>query len=283
MSYGGEDVRYLIFDIESVADPNLVAAIRHPSGDVAPDEALREYRDELMEKKGSDFIPYTFQTPISLALAKVNSDFAITGLGVLKFEDGGPGELTRRFWKGWEHYRKPTLVTFNGRGFDLPLLELTAFRYGIPIIEWMALGAKSYEQPRNRYNTGVHFDLCDILTNFGATHFSGGLDLASKLIQKPGKIETCGNMVQDLFAEKKFAEIHAYCRCDVLDSYFVFLRTMLLTGRLSPREESDLIRRTKGWLESQVEEVPVYRAYLDAWEKAEKAESLDQYLKRMQG
>ena len=280
MSYGGEDVRYLIFDIESVADPNLVASVRHPKGEVTPEEAVRAYRDELMEKKGSDFIPCTFQFPISLALAKVNSDFAITGLGVLKFEEGGPGEIARRFWKGWEHYRKPTLVTFNGRGFDIPLLEQTAFRYGIPIAEWMAFGAKSYEQPRNRYNAGIHFDLCDMLTNYGAIHFSGGLDLASKLIHKPGKLETSGDMVQDLFDAKRFADIHAYCRCDVLDTYFIFLRTMLLTGRLTTREESDLKERTREWLASQTNDVPVYREYLDAWKKAEKTETLDQYCDR---
>lgn len=275
MSVEKEDVRFLLFDIESVADPNLVAKVRHPEGGVGPSEAIREYRDELMEKKGSDFIPYTFQVPVSLALAKISGDFTISGLGVLKFEDGGPGEIARRFWRGWEHYRKPTLVTFNGRGFDIPLLELTAFRYGIPIEAWMAVGAKSFDQPRNRYNIGAHLDLCDILTNYGATHFAGGLNLAAKLLKKPGKIETCGDMVQDLFDAGELDKIHRYCRCDVLDSYFVFLRLMVLSGRLDPPEEEMLIHKTRQWLDRESDRIPVFREYLDAWSEAEKTPSFD--------
>ena len=45
-------------------------------------------------------------------------------------------------------------MSFNGRGFDLPLLELAAFRYGISIPGWFQTLAKSYDHPRSRYNTG---------------------------------------------------------------------------------------------------------------------------------
>lgn len=272
-----EDVRFLIFDIESVADPNLVATVRHPAGDVAPSEAVRLYRDELMEKKGSDFIPYTFQFPVSLALAKIRDDWSISGIGSLKFEEGGPGEITRRFWEGWLFYRRPTLVTFNGRGFDLFLLEQMAFRYGLPIPEWFAYGAKTYEQPRNRFNFGAHFDLCDFLTNYGATHYSDGLNLVSKMLNKAGKIGTSGDMVQDLFDAGRFAEIHDYCRCDVLDTYFVFLRAMRVCGRLDAATETDLTRRTRRWLEGESERVEAYRHYLEAWDDSERRPSLDDY------
>lgn len=282
MSLANEDIRYLLFDIESVADPDLVAAVRHPDGDVEPDEAVRLYRAELLEKKGSDFIPYTFQFPVSLALAKVRDDFSLSGLGVLKFEDAGPGQITKKFWEGWLYYRRPTLVTFNGRGFDVPLLEQMALRYAISIPEWFAFGAKTYDQPRNRYNIGAHLDLCDMLTNFGAAHYSGGLNLAAKATRHPGKIGKCGDMVQDLFNEKRFKEIHDYCRCDVLDTYFLFLRLMTLTGRISRNEERDLTERTIHWLENESASIAVYREYLDAWKKAESAETLDDYCRKVQ-
>ena len=269
MTTANDDVRYLVFDIESVADSRLIADIRHPGEDITPEEALRIYRDELMEKKGTDFVPYTFQVPVSLALAKVGGDYSLHDLKVLRVEDGGPKGICEKFWKGWLHYKKPAFVTFNGRGFDIPLMELTAFRYGVPISEWLALGARAYEQPRNRFNLTNHFDLCDFLTNNGAVMFSSGLNIASKLIRKPGKIDTKGEMVQDMYDAGEIAPIHDYCRCDVLDTYFVFLRTMLLCGRITAEREAELTAQVKEFLLQRVEELPVYQLYLDAWARQE--------------
>ncbi|MDO5579710.1 MAG: 3'-5' exonuclease [Planctomycetia bacterium] len=268
-----EDVRFLVFDIESVADPKLVANVRFPHEEIDENNALRQYRDELMEKKGSDFVPYTFQIPISLALAKVRGDYSLIDIKVL---DNGPENICRTFWNGWLHYQKPTLITFNGRGFDIPLLELTAFRFGIPIPEWLAWGARSYDQPRYRYNYNKHFDLCDFLTNNGAVQFTGGLNLASKIIQKPGKIDTKGDMVQDIYDEGNLEQIHQYCRCDVLDTYFVFLRLMLLNGQISANQEKALIDSTKEWLKTNAEAFPVYQLYLDAWNNTENSDANNQ-------
>jgi hypothetical protein len=70
-------VRYLVFDIESVADGALVAKLRHPGETIEPAEAVRQYRAELIEKFDSDFIPYTFQVPASIVAAKVGPDFRL--------------------------------------------------------------------------------------------------------------------------------------------------------------------------------------------------------------
>src|SRR3970282_1142687 len=99
----------------------------------------------------SDFIPYSFQVPISVVVGKVTADFRledVVGSGEPQFR---PHVITERLWRGWETYRRPTLVSFNGRGFDLPLLELAAFRYGLSLPGWFALNAKSFEEPRYRY------------------------------------------------------------------------------------------------------------------------------------
>ncbi len=274
-----QDVRYLLFDVESVADPLLVASVRHPGEEIDPIEAIEIYRKELMEKKGSDFIPYTYQFPVSVVLAKIAEDFSLSDLVLLRFEDGGPEKIARRFWEGWSYYC-PTLVTFNGRGFDLPLMELMAFRYQIPIPGWFNLDGRSFEQPRYRYNSRSHLDLCDLLTNCGATHFTGGLNLAAKLIAKPGKMGTEGDMVQDLFNEGRFQEIHDYCRCDVLDTYFVFLRLMVLCGKLPPENEHPLCQKTLTWLHQQSGEYPIYSTYLKAWKKRDKEERLYDFLRR---
>lgn len=259
------DVRYLVFDVESVADPPLIAKLQYAGQNLGGDEALRRYRAELLEKYDSDFIPYTFQIPISVVVAKLAADFRLIDVVVLDEPEFRPHVITENFWRGWEAYRRPTLVSFNGRAFDLPLLELAAFRYGLNLAAWFQTSAKSYEQPRNRYNVAAHIDLHETLTNFGATRFHGGLNLAATLLGKPGKMDVQGDMVQDMYEAGRLAEINDYCRCDVLDTFFVFLRTRVTQGMLSLDEEQRIIAETKSWLEQRAPAQQAYRLYLEKW------------------
>ena len=176
-----------------------------------------------------------------------------------------PHVITEHFWRGWNCYDRPTLVTFNGRTFDLPLMELAAFRFGLSLPDWFDFRAKAYDQRRNRYNTRAHLDLHDILTNFGATRFHGGLNLAAHLLGKPGKMDVQGEMVQDLYHDGKVAQINDYCRCDVLDTYFVFLRVSMLLGELTLEREQELIGQTRQWLIDRRDTNAAYAAYLDRW------------------
>jgi len=258
-------VEYLCFDVESVADGALVASLQYPGERLSPAAAVRRYRDELMEKYGSDFIPYTFQIPISVAIAKLTKDFRLLELVVLDEPEFRPHVITDHFWRGWKAYHQPTLVSFNGRSFDVPLLELAAFRYGLSAPGWFNLSARSFEQNRNRYNLEAHFDLHDFLTNFGASRFKGGLNLAANLLGKPGKMDVQGDMVQDLYEQGGLEEINDYCRCDVLDTYFVFLRSRVLLGQLSLEQEQSIIADAKTWLEAAADECEAYQLYLERW------------------
>src|SRR6185295_2013896 len=232
----------------------------YPNEKLAPAEALARYRGELMERHDSDFVPYTFHLPISVAVGKISADYRLMDVTVLDEPQFRPHVLTEHFWRGWDRYRRPTLVSFNGRTFDLPLLELAAFRYGISVPGWFNVGAKSFEQYRNRYNLEAHIDLQEILTNFGSTRFTGGLNLAANLLGKPGKMDVQGHMVQDLFYRGQLAEINDYCRCDLLDTYFVFLRTRVMFGDLGLDEEQGLIAQTKTWLMKRAEQSAAYQA-----------------------
>lgn len=258
-------IRYLVFDIESVADGELVSKIRYSGQGLTAAEAVARYRAELMERYESDFIPYTFQVPISVAAAKVTADYRLDDLVVLDEPAFRPHVITENFWRGWEAYRRPTLVSFNGRGFDLPLLELAAFRYGVNVPGWFNETGKSFEQPRSRYNVRSHIDLCELLTNFGSTRFVGGLNLAANLLGKPGKMDVQGSMVQDIYDTGRLPEINDYCRCDVLDTYFVFLRTRVLLGQLTLEQEQALVAETKQWLEHRADAQAAFRLYLDHW------------------
>ncbi len=258
-------VRYLVFDVESVADGSLVSRIQYPGEGLDAAEAIARYRAELIEKYETDFIPYTFHIPVSVAVVKISGDFQLLDVTTLDEPEYRSHIITENFWRGWQAYNHPTLISFNGRSFDLPLMELAAFRYGVSVPDWFNIEAKSWEQKRNRYNTLSHLDLYDVLTNFGATRFKGGLNLAANLLGKPGKMDVQGYMVQDMFDDGQLIEINDYCRCDVLDTYFVFLRTNVMLGRLTLDQEQELIADTKSWLLERADDSPAYQSYLEDW------------------
>ncbi len=259
------DVKYLIFDIETVGDGDLIQKIRYPDEDLTPREAVERYRRQLLEETGKDILPGTFVLPVSVAIAKVAADYRLMELTVLDAPAFRPQEIVRRFWQGWQHYDRPTLVTFNGRGYDMPVMELAAFRFGLSVPAWFNVDSKSFEQSRNRYNHDAHLDLQDLLTNFGAFRMSGGLNLLATLINKPGKSGIDGSQVQDMYYNGHVDQINDYCRCDVLDTYFVFLRSRVLLGRLTLQDEEALTEITRQMLTEQADATPAYRHYLDSW------------------
>jgi predicted PolB exonuclease-like 3'-5' exonuclease len=262
-----QSVRYLIFDVEAIADGDLITRVRYPNDTFTPAEAIRRFRNEVLAERGDgrDILPVTYMLPISVAVAKVDDRCRLLDLSVLDAPRFRPHVMTRNFWQVWAHYGYPTLVTFNGRGYDIPLLELAAFRYGMSLPAWFNTEAKSFEQARNRYNLESHFDLHDLLTNFGASRLSGGLNLLANLLGKPGKVGIDGSQVQGMYEAGEVEAINDYCRCDVLDTYFVFLRSRVLLGKLKLEEEQQRVHEAKAWLEARAETVPVYAHYLNHW------------------
>ncbi|GAB5443440.1 MAG: 3'-5' exonuclease [Fuerstiella sp.] len=261
------DVAYLIFDVEAVGDGDLIQRVRYPDEELEPLEAIHRYQAELIEQTGRDVLPPTFVVPVSVAVAKVSATFELTDLTVLDAPHFRPDQIVRRFWQGWEHYNRPTFVTFNGRGYDMPVLELGAFRLGIPLPAWFNVQSRSFEQSRNRYNTDRHLDLQDLFSNFSAVRVNGGLNLMANLIYKPGKSGIDGSQVQDLYFDGQAERINDYCRCDVLDTYFVFLRSRVLIGQLSLEDEQALVANAREMLKEQADEHPAYQHYLEYWDR----------------
>lgn len=260
-------VKYLIFDTEAIADGSLIANVRYPTDKLTPVEAIKKYRTQVAAERndGKDILPVTFMLPISVALAKVDQFCRLMDVIVLDAPLYRPHVITEKFWKGWTYYNRPTFVTFNGRGYDLPLMELAAFRYGISLPLWFNVDARSYEQARYRYNSEAHADLHDLLTNFSAMRFSGGLNLLANLLGKPGKSGVDGSQVQDLYDAGDLEKINNYCQCDVLDTYFVFLRSRVLLGKMKLEEEHALVAEAKQFLEQRQGVNPAFAHYLDNW------------------
>lgn len=255
-------VSYLVFDIESIADGDLIAKVRYPSENYSPEKAIEVYCSERMEQFGTEFIPYTYHIPVSVAIIKIGVDLRIIDIVTLDSPEYRPHIITKHFWDGWKAYKMPTFVSFNGRTFDIPLMEMSAFRYGVSAPNWFNMQERTYDQKRNRYNHSSHLDLQEVLTNYGATRLNGGLNLVANILGKPGKMGIAGHMVQDLYNKGELNRINDYCRCDVLDTYFVLLRTKVLTGELTLDDEKRLIDDAMEWLEMKSEEFPVYKEYL---------------------
>src|SRR5262249_38153642 len=195
----GPRTAFLILDTESVPDGRLLGKVKYPGEAISPDEAIARAQSEAREQSrdGSDFLPVTFQYPIAVCVLRVAPDFTLQALACLDAPDFRPTEMVRKFWLGVARY-KAKLVTFNGRGFDLPLLELAAFRYGLSARD-------HFLNSRNRF-AGNHIDLFDWLSNYGACRLSGGLDLLAKMLGKPGKMGVTGDQVYQMYRDGRLQE-----------------------------------------------------------------------------
>ena len=142
-------------------------------------------------------------------------------------------------------------------------MELAAYRFGISLPKWFK--SDGYKSPRNRFNSNAHLDLQDVLTNHGAARCNGGLNLVAQLLGKPGKMGLTGDKVQEQWDAGHKMAISDYCRCDVLDTYFVFLRTQVLTGKITLTEEIELVQSSKEWIEQRAESCEAYASYLKNW------------------
>lgn len=222
-------MRYTIFDIETRIEKNLVRAVYFPHTDITEEEAYQQVRQRLQQEQGSDFFPLSFHVPISIAVGQVNDERVLTTVETIYETDYSEEALVRNFWQRLERF-PGTLVTFNGRNFDLPVLELQALKYGCSAQRYFSSKA------RNRYVEEGHYDLYDFLTNYGAHRLRGGFNVLAKLIGLPGKMEIDGSMVQQLWEDGRLADIHHYCRQDVMQTYFLFLRVELIRGRLAPEQ-----------------------------------------------
>ena len=162
----------------------------------------------------------------------------VVAIGCLYFEDYLPSKIGLIRESGseaekiadlmaWLGSVKPTIVSWNGRGFDMPVLSARALRYGVPMPWW-------YESrnTRYRYSTEGHFDLMDFLADHGAGRNMRLGDVA-KLVGFPGKMGVDGSQVGTMMAEEGGPKaVGTYCLCDVAQTAAVFLRVELLRGEI---------------------------------------------------
>ncbi len=255
-------INYLIFDIETRVDKELVKEIYDPENNLTLDQAYDMGRDKNLERSGqqSDFFPVPFHIPIAISTLQADENYRIRSLkssGVDRFMEK---ELVARFWETFESAR--TLVTFNGRGFDLPVLESRALKYGIPLPRYFAAGEGRSTYRGSRYSDAYHIDLCDFLSNFGA-YQRNSLNLWAKLIGLPGKYTIAGEDVEYLFRQGRQKEVNQYCMTDVLQTYLLFLRVELLRGKLEKTAYETVVTAAREELTQQANSAGAENFLLD--------------------
>jgi len=196
---------YLVLDIETIVDPELPIS-----------------ESSVVERLPA---PPHHQV-VAIGVLWLDRNYSVLRIGVIgegKTEAAALLDFTR-----FTEERQPNLITYNGRGFDLPVLASRCLRHGIPF--------RYYYQQRDvryRFSADGHLDLMDFIADFGATR-SARLDVMAKLCGMPGKVGVDGKDVGPMVHAGQIDLVRNYCLCDVVQTAGVFLRVQLLRGELTP-------------------------------------------------
>lgn len=261
-----QSIKYMVFDIESLPDERAFKVAHCPDDTVSPIEAVDRWRAEQKQAGESDFLPVSQQRPLSIGICLVGPDYRLHRVTEISNDQDDPQQITQDFWSGWSHYKCPTFVTYNGRTFDLPLMEYQAYRYRTEsAVQWFAQQpGGGYAQNRHRYNQQAHFDVQEFLSNFGCGRISGGLNLFARMVGGVGKMGIDGSQVYRQYRDGNRGRIIAYGQTDAVDTYLMFLRTQFLTGKLSADQELQVRHDAQRLLAEHPN--PVLRRYADLME-----------------
>ncbi len=163
-------------------------------------------------------------------------------------EDSSEAEIVGRFFDGIARYT-PDLVSWNGGGFDLPVLQYRALKHGIQAPRYWEIGESDRDFKWNNYLNRYHWrhvDLMDVLANF-SPRANAKLDEIATMLGFPGKLGMDGSQVWGKYLEGGVREIRNYCETDVLNTWLVYLRFEHMRGNLDDKDlarEYALIRST---------------------------------------
>ena len=237
----------LVFDIETIPDLAGFAAVHNlDETSLTQNELVEMTLLARRQKTGSEFMPHHLHRIVAISCVLRSSDqLKVWSLGE---PDSSEAELIQRFYDGIERYT-PQLVSWNGGGFDLPVLHYRALIHGVAAARYWDWGDDDKEFKWNsylgRYHTR-HLDLMDVLA-MHQPRANAPLDQMAKLCGFPGKLGMDGSKVLDAFQNGKIEAIRHYCETDVMNTWLVYLRFQKMRGTLSESayaSEIELARST---------------------------------------
>jgi predicted PolB exonuclease-like 3'-5' exonuclease len=239
-------VPILAFDIETVPDIDGIRRL-HDLPASLPDREVAEIAfQKRRTQTGSDFLPPQLQRVAVISCVLREAE------GIKVFSIGAPDtpekEALQRFFDGIEKL-VPQLVSWNGGGFDLPVLNYRALLHGVAAPKFWDQG----EDDRDfRFNSYIgryharHLDLMDVLAMYQPRN-NAPLDEVAQLAGLPGKIGVGGAQVWPAYLDGRIAEIRDYCEADTANTYLLYLRFQKLRGTLTDAQygqECALLRST---------------------------------------
>jgi len=214
------------------------------------------------EQTGSEFLSLEQHRVVAISVAMRTRDgFQAWSLGE---PDSPESELVRRFFDGIERY-SPTLVSWNGSGFDLPGLHYRGLRHGVQARRYWETGEEDTAFRWSNYISRFHWrhvDLMDVLAGF-QLRGRVGLDRMAQLLGFPGKLGMSGEGVWDAYLAGRMDDIRNYCETDVINTFLVYLRFELMRGRLTPGEHERECTLVREWLAAA--DKPHLAEFLAAW------------------
>ncbi|MDP2810428.1 MAG: 3'-5' exonuclease [Rhodocyclaceae bacterium] len=229
----------LAFDIETVPDVAGLRLLHGLPADLPDAEAAEFAFQKQRAKNGSDFLPLHLQRVIVISCALRNDDgFRVFSLAEPKLSEG---EIVQRFFDGIEKFT-PQIVSWNGGGFDLPVLHYRGLIHGISAPRYWDTGEGDYRDSRDfKWNNYIsryharHLDLMDLLALY-QPRASAPLDELAKLMSLPGKLGMDGGAVWQAWLDGKIDDIRDYCETDVANTYLVWLRFQKMRGAMTAAE-----------------------------------------------
>ncbi len=233
----------LAFDIETVPDVGSGRRLLALDG-LSDIEVARIMRQRQQQASGTELMRHHLNRIVAIAVVLRDGErFRVWSLGG---PESSESELVKRFFDGIERY-SPNLVSWNGGGFDLPVLHYRALLHGVSAPRYWESGDDDQSFRWNNYINRFHArhtDLMDVLAGYQARAFAR-LDEIAQMLGFPGKLGMDGSGVWDAYAAGEIERIRAYCETDALNTFLVYLRYELMRGRLSRdayERECDVVR-----------------------------------------
>ncbi len=236
----------LVFDIETVPDTAGLRKLHQIDASVSDEQVAAMAFQRRRQSSGSDFLQLHLHRVIAISCALRERDsFRVWSLGE---PNDNEGALIQRFYDGIEKYT-PQIVSWNGGGFDLPVLHYRGMLHGVRAPRYWDQGEDDREFRYNNYigrYHARHLDLMDVLAMY-QPRAGAPLDEVARLLGFPGKFGLEGSQVWPAWQTGAIAQIRSYCETDVVNTYLVYLRFQLMRGALPQdryRDEIDLVRAT---------------------------------------
>jgi len=253
----------LVFDLETIPDVSGLRTLLGSDAVLSDAEVAAQAFAARREKTGSDFLQHHLHRVAAISCVfRDDEGFRVRSLGSL--DDAEP-KLIQDFYRIVERYT-PQLVSWNGGGFDLPVLNYRALIHGINAARFWEMGDEDRDFKWNNYLSRYHtrhLDLMDHLAMYTG-RANAPLDDLAKLCGFPGKMGVDGSQVWSLYQEGRLQEIRDYCETDVVNTYLVYCRYQLLRGRLTRDAYDAEIALVRTSLQNI--DAPHWRDYLSLWQ-----------------